>query len=326
MNIGILGAGNIAGTMAETIRMMAGNGEDVSLYAIGSRSERKAESFAMKNGCNRAYGSYEDLLRDPNVDLVYIATPHSEHYINMLLCLNYNKPVLCEKSFTANADQARKITTLAELKKIPLSEAIWTRYMPMRKIINDVLSSGAIGIPRTITANLSYNVYKNERLHRPDLAGGALLDVGIYPINFAEMVFGHADGVNATAIMSEDGVDETDSITLTWDDGRAAVLTAGIKAISDRSGIIYGDEGYAVVDNINNPERIRIYDLSRENVKTIEAPNRLTGYEYEIREMHRIIEEEEIECPSMPHDESVHIMEVMDHIRAQIGYKFPFES
>ena len=326
MNVGILGAGNIAGTMAETIRMMASDGEDVSLYAIGSRSERKAQSFAMKNGVARAYSSYEDLLRDPNVDLVYIATPHSEHYINMLLCLNFNKPVLCEKSFTANADQARKITTLAELKKIPLAEAIWTRYMPMRKIINDVLSSGAIGTPRTITANLSYNVYKNDRLHRPDLAGGALLDVGVYPINFAEMIFDHADGVSATAVMSEDGVDETDSITLTWDDGRVAVLTAGIKAISDRSGVIYGDEGYAVVENINNPDRIRIYDLSRENVKTIEAPDRLNGYEYEIREMHRIIEEEKTECPSMPHDESVHIMEVMDHIRAQIGYKFPFES
>lgn len=325
MNIGILGAGNIAATMADTIRAMKQNGEDVELYAIASRTQAKADRFAVNTGTKKAYGSYESLLRDRNVDLVYIATPHSEHYRNMLMCLEYDKPILCEKAFTANAEQAMKIIMMGELKGIPLTEAIWPRYMPMRKMINDEIASGSIGAPRTLAANLSYVIYQNERLHTPALCGGALLDVGIYPLNFAVMTFGRPDGLTASAVMSPEGVDESDSITLTYKDGRSAVLYAGTKAISDRQGVISGDEGFLVVDNINNPECYRVYDLSRQCVKTVEAPAQLTGYEYEVRAMHRAIEEKDIECPQMPHEETVQMMKIMDAIRTQIGYRFPFE-
>ena len=326
MKIGILGAGNIAATMADTIREMKKQGDDVELYAIGSRTQAKADRFAINTGCKKAYGSYEDLLKDPFIDLVYIATPHSEHYQNMLLCLKYEKPVLCEKAFTANVEQAQRILMMAELKGVPVTEAIWTRYMPMRKMIRDLLEEGVIGEVRTLTANLSYQIYDKHRIHQAELCGGALLDVGVYPMNFAEMVFGHPDRITATAFMSEDGVDESDSITYTDRDGRTAVLTCGTRAISDRQGIIYGDNGYMIVENINNPERIHVYNLMREEVRTIECPEQISGYEYEVRELMETIRSGKTECPSMPHRETLHMMKELDMIRSQIGYRFPFEK
>lgn len=325
MNIGILGAGNIAATMAETIRQMNIAGEDVALYAVASRDEMKATSFAARFGIHKAYTGYENLLRDSGVDLVYIATPHSCHYAQILLCLKYNKPVLCEKAFTANADQARKALMIANLKKVPVTEAIWTRYMPIRQTIQDIIESGEIGEPRTLTANLSYNIWDNERIHNPELAGGALLDVGVYTLNFAEMVFGHPDRVQASCTMGETGVDESDSITLHYKDGRMAVLTAGTRVMSDRQGIVYGDEGYLVVDNINNPHHVTVFDLSRQVKATYDAPQQISGYEYQIRSMHRTIEEGRLECPEMPHKETVHMMELMDAIRMQMGVRYPFE-
>ena len=151
-NIGIIGTGNIASVMAQTISKMKG----VKLYAVASRQKVRAEVFAGKYGCKKAYGSYEELAEDDKVDLVYIATPHSEHYANVKLCLMKDKPVLCEKAFTANAVQAEELIFLAKERNIFLAEAMWTRYMPMLTTIREVLGSGVIGEPKTLTANLGY--------------------------------------------------------------------------------------------------------------------------------------------------------------------------
>ncbi len=326
MNIGIMGTGHMAALMTDTIRTMKQNGESIDLYAVASRSAEKAERFSISTGVKKAYGSYEDMLRDRQVDFVYIATPVSEHYKNMLLCLNYRKPFLCEKAFTSNIDEAAHVLFMAEVMGVPAAEAIWTRYMPSRKIIRDVIDSGIIGIPRTLTANLSYNIYDNDRIHDANLAGGALLDVGVYPVNFAEMCFGHPSMINANAIITEDDVDECDTIRMEWPDGRTAALTCGTSSISDRMGVIYGDRGYITVTNINNPSAVNVYDMSRELIKTEEIPEQISGYEYEIREMMEAVANGDKECPSMPHSEILKVMRELDSIRLMTGLQFPFEA
>ena len=325
LHIGILGAGRIAVTMAQTIRGMRENDEDVCLYAVAAREEERARTFARAHGAEKAYGSYEAMLSDPAVDLVYVATPHSHHYQHAMLCLSHGKHVLCEKAFTVNAQQAQEVTRYARERGLLITEAIWTRYQPMRQLLADLLASGVMGRPEHLTANLCYAITDKERIVRPELAGGALLDVGVYALNFAEMVFGRAQGVQAVCVKSDQGVDISDSITLTWPDGKMAVLTAGTRTISDRFGVIYGTDGFVMVENINNPQAIRVYDRAYQLVSEVLCPPQITGYEYEVREAAACIREGKTQCPSMPHEETVHMMALMDHIRAQMGLRYPCE-
>ncbi len=326
VNIGIMGAGRISAVMAKTINGMTENGDkSVRLYCVGARDKKRAESFAKANDVLKAFGSYEEMLADEELDLVYVATPHSHHADCVRLCLDNGKHVLCEKAFTANAHQAEDIVSRAKEKRLLLAEAIWTRYQPMRKTISETVASGIVGEPKTLTANLHYAVDYKERLVEPYLAGGALLDVGVYVLNFAEMVFGRADRVQAICTKTEKGVDITDSITLIWNDGKIAVLNAGMNAVSDRNGVIYCTKGFITVENINNPQSVSIYDEKYNLLDKICCPKQITGYEYEIMEAVRCIEEGLTECPSMPHSETLHIMYMMDGIRAQLGVKYPFE-
>lgn len=327
MKLGILGAGFIAHVMADTVRRMqaAGHGE-VELYAVAAREEDRARDFARQYGMPCAFGSYEAMLQDPAVDFVFIATPHSHHYRHIRLCVDHGKPVLCEKAFTVNARQADDVLRRARARGVLVTEAIWTRYQPMRRMLDEVLQSGVIGRPQLLTANLGYAMTQNRRIVDPALAGGALLDVGVYALNFAEMVFGRADGVQGLCTKHETGVDLTDSITLTWADGRAAHLTAAANAVTDRYGAVYGTDGYLLVENINNPQKITVFDGHNRPVREIACPPQLTGYEYELLETVRCLEQGLVECPSMPHAETVHMMEVMDHLRAQMGIVYPCEA
>ena len=327
MKLGILGAGFIAHVMADTVRRMqaAGHGE-VELYAVAAREEDRARDFARQYGMPCAFGSYEAMLQDPAVDFVYIATPHSHHYRHIRLCVDHGKPVLCEKAFTVNARQADDVLRRARARGVLVTEAIWTRYQPMRRMLDEVLQSGVIGRPQLLTANLGYAMTQNRRIVDPALAGGALLDVGVYTLNFAEMVFGRADGVQGLCTKHETGVDLTDSITLTWADGRAAHLTAAANAVTDRYGAVYGTDGYMLVENINNPQKITVFDGHNRPVRELPCPPQLTGYEYELLETVRCLEQGLVECPSMPHAETVHMMEVMDHLRAQMGIVYPCEA
>ena len=184
--IGIIGAGWIADKMAQAIAPF----KDMQVYAISSRSIEKAEAFAKEHDIPKAYGSYEDMVADPAVDLVYIATPHSHHYEHSLLALEHGKHVLVEKAFTANADQAEKLIQTARSKGLFITEAIWTRYMPLSHKVKDLMESGIIGRPRILTATLCYMMEQKERIVRADLCGGALLDLGVYALNFARMYFG----------------------------------------------------------------------------------------------------------------------------------------
>lgn len=271
MKIGILGAGNIAGKLAETMNKMP----EVECYGVASRNLEKAKVFAKEHGFTHAFGSYEGMLADDEIELVYIATPHSHHYRHMKMCLDAGKHILCEKSFTVNAKQAEEIFRLAKKKNLFVTEAIWTRYMPSRKIINDLLAEKVIGEVSKLTANLNYPLCDKERIVKPELAGGALLDVGIYPLNFAYMHFG--DGVSkiqSAAQLTEAGVDGENGILLLFQDGRMAVLNSGIHGKSDSQGVFYGSNGCMIVENINNPEKIKIYDKDRNLLREIQVLNR----------------------------------------------------
>ena len=322
MKIGILGAGRIATTLAETMNKMP----EVECYGVASRDLEKAETFAKDHGFQHAFGSYEDMLSDENVELVYIATPHSHHYRHIKMCLGAGKHVLCEKSFTVNAKQAAEVFRIAGEKELLLTEAIWTRYMPSRKIIDDLLAEKVVGDVMKMTANLNYPLLNKERIVKLELAGGALLDVGIYPLNFAYMHFGgHVKEIHSAAQMTSAGVDGENGILLLYEDGRMAVLNSGIHGKSDSQGVFYGSEGCMIVENINNPEVIKIYDKDRNPIREVKVPEQISGYEYEIAETISCIKEGKLECPSMPHAETLRMMRVMDELRASWGMKYPEE-
>lgn len=326
--IAILGCGSIARTMSATLRAMRDGGEAVCLYAAASRNLETARAFAEKEGYEVAYGSYEEMVRDPKVDLVYVASPHSHHAQHMLLCLEHGKAVLCEKSFTANAAQAKEVLALAKEKHILVAEAIWTRYMPSRKIIEEVVASGAIGTPQVLKSSLHYPIAHVPRIMDPALAGGALLDVGVYPLNFCSMVFGNDfERMETSVCLTDTGVDKHESFTFHYPDGRMAQISAGINSRCDRHCLVSGTEGYLTVDNVNNPKRITLYRQEDDFAcgEDIPVPEQISGYEYQVRACMKALETGAIECPEMPHSETIRIMEIMDSLRARWGVRYPFE-
>ncbi|MBR1693058.1 MAG: Gfo/Idh/MocA family oxidoreductase [Lachnospiraceae bacterium] len=323
MRVGILGAGRIAAVMADTLSKM-GKAEP---YAVASRTKEKADTFAAVHGVKVSYGSYQDMLADKKVDLVYVATPHNFHYEHARMCINYGKSVLVEKPFCVCAKDAEELLNYAKERGVFITEAIWTRYMPMRQTINEVLASGIIGEPKMLTANLGYSMMDKERVIKPELAGGALLDVGIYPLNFAAMVFGHdIIQTQAYATFTETKVDAGCSITLVYRDGRMAVLNSSMQAVSDRKGIIQGTKGFLIVENINNPESYEVYDASYNKVRSGKRPKQVTGYEYEVEACRRAIAAHRLSCEEMPHEETIRMMRQLDQIRNICKIRYPFEK
>ncbi len=316
MKIGILGAGRIAEHIVNTVKQMPG----MTVHAVAARDGGRAQSFAGAHGIPKAYGTYLELAQDEEVELVYVATVHSCHYENVKLCLEHGKNVLCEKAFMMNAKEASEVIELAGRKGVLLAEAIWTRYMPSRGIIDSLLAEGAIGRVTSLTANLGYPVCTKERLMRSELGGGALLDLGVYPVNFALMAFGEDyESVSADAVMADTGVDAIDSITLKWKDGRCAVLHANMLAVTDRLGCIYGEKGYIIVENINNCEQITVFDKDHKPARRISVPEQISGYEYEFLACKKAIEEGRTECEEMPLKSSLKVMELLDEIRSCWG-------
>lgn len=311
-NIGIIGTGWIADKMAITLAGM----KTARLYAIASRSYQKAEQFAKQYSVPKIYGSYQELADDENIDLVYIATPHSHHYQHAKMCLLKGKPVLCEKAFTVNAGQAQELIKISQEKKVFLAEAIWTRYQPMRKMISDEISSNIIGKPLMISANLCYPNIALERMFKPELAGGALLDLGVYVLNFADMFFGYdIKNISSHCIKYHTGIDAQETITIEYNDGRIAVLWSSLLVKSDRQGIISGTDGYIVVENVNNPQSYSVYNQDYQLVKKVDCPKQITGYEYQVDSCINAIRQGKIEPDEMKHVDILRIMRQMDKLR-----------
>ena len=320
MNIGVIGAGRIGRIVIPTLQKTEG----INCFGIASRSRERAEEYAKTYDIARVYDSYEELVKDPDIDLVYIATPHSHHFEHMMLCLQNQKPVLCEKAFTANAGQARQIREYARQHNLFVAEAIWPRYAPSRQLIREMLDSGIVGKIHFMTANLSYAISDKERLVQRDLCGGALLDVGVYGISFAVTYFGtEIDRVESSVQMTESGVDGQENITLFFRDGKMAAIQAGMFSRSDRQGIFYGEKGYIVVDNINNPRVVTAYDDQDQLLRRLTAPEQITGYEYEFLECRDRIQAGFTESASMPMDDTVFVMEIMDCLRKQWNLVYP---
>lgn len=320
--VGIIGAGWIAEKMAASLAPLP----DYRVYAVASRSRQKAEAFAKNWGIEKAYGSYDQLVDDPLVDLVYIATPHSHHYDHAMLAVSHHKAVLVEKAFTANACQCEALLAAAQSEGVFLTEAIWTRYMPLSMKVIELMNSGVIGEPRVLTATLCYSMEHKERIVRPDLCGGALLDLGVYVLNFARMYFGTDITRTVTnCLMGPTGVDLHESISLTYRDGKMANLQAGALCLNDRQGIISGTEGYIRVDNVNCPELVEVY----RNYELVESHSRpadmVTGYEYQVKESRRCMEAGLLESPMMPHAETLAIMRQMDNMRQEWGVHYPMD-
>ncbi|MBO7589663.1 MAG: Gfo/Idh/MocA family oxidoreductase [Bacteroidaceae bacterium] len=322
MNVGIIGAGWIADKMAETL-----TGLDCSMkYAIAARDLGRAQEFAKHWGFRKAYGSYKEMVEDPDVDLVYVATPHSHHFEHASLAINAGKPVLCEKAFTANAREADELLNLAHRKGIFITEAIWTRYMPLSLKVKELLDGGAIGKPRLLNASLCYMMEFKERILRPDLCGGALLDLGVYSINFCRMYFG-ADVKDevSSCIKSDTGMDMHNSISWSYSDGRMANIQSSALCLCGRLGQICGTEGYLIVDNINCPERITVYN-DYKPATVIEKPaTQITGYEYQVLACRDAMQKGLLESPYMPHQETLDIMKVMDSLRRKWGVVYPMD-
>ena len=350
LRFGILGCGHIATKMAAAVKTLEKRGMGVECYAVASRTPDKAEKFAREYGFGRAYGSYEELAKDTDVDLIYIATPHSEHYSNILLCLEHGKNLLVEKAFTANALLASEVTALAEEKGVFLCEAMWTRFLPAVQMVKDWILAAKIGKVESVEADFSMPLSHIGRLHKPELAGGALLDLGIYSLTFADLFLtddaicrvGREDAVSGSVagkdcvanhiiqtktkcVKFHTGVDATDWIDLTYAGGQVAHLKTSMVAPLHNEGVIYGTAGFIRVHNLNDMEEIQLFDVAGTLVESVK-PSRIENcYEYEVLGCKAALEKGLKECPEMPHSKTMQIMTQMDGLRAQWGVSYPFE-
>ena len=332
MKFAILGCGHIATKMAAAVKAIENRG--VEAYAVASRSLEKAEKFAKDYGFGRAYGSYEELAKDPAVDLIYIATPHSEHYNNILLCLEHGKNLLVEKAFTANALMASEVIALAKEKGVFLSEAMWTRFLPAVQMVKDLILAGKIGKVESVDADFSMPLSHIERLRKPELAGGALLDLGIYSLTFADIFLTDAEIAGAEnhivqtktyCVKFDTGVDATDWIDLVYANGQVAHLKTSMVAPLKNEGVIYGEGGFIRVQNLNDMVEIQLFDKAGMLLESITPPRIENCYEYEVLACKAALEKGQKECAEMPHTKTMQMMTQMDGLRAAWGVSYPFE-
>ena len=322
MRVGIVGAGWIAEKAAITFNGMA----DCEAYAVGSRSMEKAEGFARKWGIARAYGSYTEVINDPQVDLIYVATPHSHHYDVTREAIMAGKACLVEKAFMANSRQTKDILDLAHERKVFIAEAIWTRYQPVVGIVRGLIADGRIGQPALITATLAYNMMHKERIHRPELCGGALLDVGVYALNFVRM-FTDAPirTIDGHCVQNDQGMDLTNAVTMVLENGVVANVQSAATCVGDNIGVIAGPKGNLIIDNINNPQTVTVNGPNRTYVETIRVPQQITGYEYQFSACRQALIDGLLEPREMPHEETLYIMQLMDQLRQKWGVRYPMD-
>ena len=323
MKVGIIGTGWIAEKAAITLNGL----ENCEAYAVGSRKQETAAAFAAKWNIKKAYGSYSELIADNDVDLIYVGTPHSHHFDVTREAIMAGKPCLVEKAFMANAKQAQEIINLAHEKQVFLAEAIWTRYQPVVGIVRGLIADGRIGEPRLVTATLGYSMGNKARIMRPDLCGGALLDLGVYALNFVRM-FCDADieSIDGFAVKSDTGMDLTNAITIILKDGILANVQSSAQCVGDNIGVIAGTEGNIIIDNINNPQKITVNGPGRTFVETIQVPKQITGYEYQFLVCRQALIDGLSEPREMPHSEILYIMQLMDNLRRKWGVRYPMDE
>jgi predicted dehydrogenase len=324
---GVLAPGSIAHHFADALR----RGTRQEIVAVGSRSVDRARAFAEEFGAAAAYGSYEEVVADPAVDIVYVASPHSEHHRQARLALEAGKPVLVEKAFTRNAVEARDLVDVARAKNLFLLEAMWSRFLPHYDVIDQAVQNGLIGDVTTVFADHGQHLYPGgpERLSRPDLAGGALLDLGVYPISFAAFVLGAFTSITAAGALTEQGVDGQETVVVANRAGAQGVLHASMLAASACTASICGTEGRLDVGGIfYTPTWVRLLDRDGEVLDQYDPTGDVAhqGLRYEAAETARCLTAGRTESPLRPLDETLAVMEAMDAVRARLGVQFPGEQ
>ena len=323
MRVGIVGTGWIAEKAAITLNGL----DECECHAVASRTSERAEAFAKQWHIPKAYGSYSELYADPDIDLVYVGTPHSHHYEVTRDALMADKPCLVEKAFMANHKEASAIVNLAHERGVFLAEAIWTRYQPAVKMVRDLIASGRFGTPRLLTATLGYSMGDKPRIMRADLCGGALLDLGVYALNFVRMFFSSPiKEMKSLCVKSVTGMDLTNAISLVLDDGMLCNLQSSAACVGDNIGVIAGTDGNLIIDNINNPHKITVNTHDREFVEDILVPEQITGYEYQFVACRKALLAGMLEPLEMPHDETLYIMQLMDGLRKEWGVHYPMDD
>ena len=318
----ILCCGRIAETMASTVEKM----EEAELYAVAARDLNRARAFAEKHGFQKYYGSYEELAADEGSDLIYIASPHSHHEELVRLCLEHGRNVLCEKPLTVNRAKAEGLFQLAKSRGLFLMEAMWTRFLPSIHKMRELLDGGAIGEPVSLVVSFGGNVQGDPRLNSPELAGGALLDTGVYLLTMAELVFGtNPEEIVSSVVKTPLGVDGLSTVVMKFPGGKQATLVDSIVCPLDNRAIIYGGEGYLELENFYGCQKISVFSQKRELVKCYDIPFDFTGYEYEVRAAFQALERGETECPGMPAANTLRILEWTDRLRSEWGVRYPFE-
>lgn len=320
---GVIGPGGIATAFANDLKKLTGH----SIAAVGSRSISNAQSFAAKFG-GRPYGSYEELVHDSEVDAIYVATPHPAHKDNVILALNAGKPVLCEKPFAVNAEQAQEMVDAAIKNDVALMEAMWARFLPHYAKVREIIASGVLDKIHTIQADHGQRLADQNipRLIEPSLAGGALLDLGIYPVSFAHMVLGNPTKITSSAVMTEKGVDGKTSMIFDYADGAQAILNTTMIEQTPCRAVVAGINGWLEIDRtFYNPAAMRVclFDGT-----VIEYPNHYEGHG--LREQAEVfkslVQSGKRESDILNWKDTVDIMRTLDTVRSQIGLRYPFEN
>ncbi len=319
LNFAILGAGHIAAKMARTLDFLR---DEVNPYAVASREITRAEALRAESRFERAYGSYAEMLADPAVDVVYVATPNFFHHAQMLDCLAAGKHVICEKPFTLTVAEAEEVFAMAKARGLFVMEAMWTRFQPAVRLIREIIASGEIGKPRFLEACFGLAISHKERVKSPALGGGALLDLGIYPLNFAAMHFGLADvrRVHSAMTLSPEGVDDQSAITLEYTDGRMAVLTTSMTAACGAFGRISGTLGHIELPQLTRCESFTVRLVPSDKARVVQCPFDFNGYEYEVRAAVAAIRAGRLECDEMPWSETLAVTRVMELVLHDAGY------
>ncbi len=318
---GIIGPGKIAHKFAQALSF-APNAE---LFAVASRSEERARDFAMQYDAPHYYQGYEKVAQDPEVDIIYVATPHSLHYENTIMCLENGIPVLCEKPFTITRVQLQKLVDTARNNKVFLMEAIWTRFLPTIKKVLEIKESGILGSIKEIYADFGFKAPFDpaSRLYNLGLGGGALLDVGIYPVFLSLLLLGDPANIRSTAVLSETGADESCNILFEYPGGVTANLECTISAETPTEAVVMFENGQIKINRKWFAPSSLIMIHSNKKMEELTFENVGNGYHYEAIEAMKCLENGLIECPDLTLDFSLNLMGLLDKIRDQCDIRYP---
>ena len=322
-NWGILGPGGIAKAFATDLKLLDGH----SVAAVGSRTLKNAQDFANTFG-GTAYGSFEALVADPSIDAIYVATPHPAHKDNVVLALNAGKPVLCEKPFAVNAKEAQEMVAAAQKNNVAMMEAMWSRFLPHYAQVREIVASGVLGKILTVHADHGQRLADQNivRLVEPALAGGALLDLGIYPVSFAHMVLGNPTKITASGVLTDKGVDAQTSMIFDYADGAQAVLNTTMIEQTPCRAVVAGVDGWLEIDRVfytPTSMRVTLFDGS-----VTEYPTNYTGHglREQAEAFKKLVQSGHTQSAILNWKDTVDIMQTLDSVRSQIGLRYPFEN